>query len=107
VRYRLDVGDLDEPRFLGAKLGYTHVAHRSIDPSAECVSETEQRRQTVLAHREWRVRRQRAWIETRGTIDAALDAFVVSVGNDHALAGSVRAVRRSCDAVARKVASAP
>lgn len=72
MRYRLGVADLDEPRFLGAKLGYTHLPHRSIDPSAECVSEVEQRRQTMAAHRREHERLHDAW----RPVIVALDDFL-------------------------------
>jgi hypothetical protein len=99
------VADLDEPRYLGQKLGYTHVAHRSIDPSAECVSEAEQRRQTTQAHLRERRDRVDAWRACHSVISDALATFKASCRVPKSAASSLRVVERACARVDRDVAS--
>jgi hypothetical protein len=101
--------DNDAPRFMAAasERGYTHYAKQSLDPSAEVVPPEFQAELTRRSHAEWDRSLRRRWGEAAQTINGVLDDFVASsaVRNDNRLRSSLRAVRRSVDAVGRSVGS--
>ena len=92
----------DESRYLGRTLGY--ASYPTVD-GLEAVDEREQLRQTRAAHERWRRELQRTWGEAAATINEALDAFAApaEVHHDHHVMSGVRAVRRSAQALGRRL----
>ena len=97
--------DGDEVRLLAqrSELGYTDLPHKAMREEPEAVSAHEQDVLSTRARREWLDRRRVAWREARATIDTALDGFAAVVGTDRALQHAVRGVRRSVEAVGKRV----
>lgn len=95
----------DEVRLLAkrSELGYTDLAHKAMRDEPEAVSAHEQDVLSTRARRDWLDRRRVAWQEARTQIDSALDGFAAVVGTDRALQHAVRGVRRSIDAVGKRV----
>jgi hypothetical protein len=96
----------DEPRLLHVRseLAYTHDVHHALRDEPEAVSDQEQRVLTQRARLDWVARRRRAWAETIEIVAPALDAFCDTINGDRSLQHAVRAVRRSVDAVSRRLA---
>jgi hypothetical protein len=90
----------DEPRFLGVKLGY--AAYPTVD-SVECISESEQSRQTLDAHRRRRTELLRTWIEARSSILDGVERFKTIGRLDRKLRLDLRLVERGVRALDRDV----
>jgi hypothetical protein len=95
----------DRPRLLAnrSEVGYTASLGEALRREPEAVSEEEQQRQTRAVQRGEQERLRREWRQTSATINAALDRLASSVRLDPGAWSSVRAVRRSTDALGRKL----
>jgi hypothetical protein len=98
---------LDEPRLLHARseLGYTSDLHHALPDEPEAVSLSEQAKQSLASRRTWARRRQDAFRECDQAVGGALDALLVAVGPDRQVASGARAVRRTMQALGRRIAS--
>jgi hypothetical protein len=94
--------DDDRPRYLGKAVGYVHNPAAAMD-KLEAVDEHEQQRQTREAHEQWCRTMTRCWGEAATTINRALDDLVADVPTDSAVRSGVRAVRRSTQALGRRL----
>jgi hypothetical protein len=101
------VADVDPPRLLAlySELGYTDRIDRALPDEPEAVSAAEQQRQTQLARRTWARRRQDAFRECDQAVGGALDALLTTVGPDRQIASGARAVRRTMQALGRRIES--
>jgi hypothetical protein len=99
ARYVLDV---DAPRYLAKGVGYTHVAHLSIDPAAECVDAATQAAITRNAHVRWARERRRRWARAVAQISGAISDFA-SGGVDGRLAKDLRTIERGAARVSKRL----
>jgi hypothetical protein len=97
-------GDGDEVRLLATRSehGYTDDPTKALSNEPEAVPADEQARQTAAAHRRDRQRRVDAYESMRAVVLPALDEFV-GVVRDPPAERAVRAVRRTLDAVERRL----
>src|SRR5205823_2202444 len=98
--------ELDPARLLAARseFGYVDRLDQALHDEPEAISEHEQRVISQRARLDWLERRRRAWSEATAVIFPALDTFTATINGDAALQHAVRAVRRSADAVGRRLA---
>jgi hypothetical protein len=94
---------LDDPRYLGAKIGY--VTFPTVDP-IECITEAEQQRQTAQAHWRWAEEQRRAWGQAHETITGALTQFPLSVRVDRRTSSDLRAIERTAQRIDKRVSGA-
>jgi hypothetical protein len=96
----------DRPRLLAARseYGYTDRPDRSLRDEPEAVAAYVQDTFTAAAHRRARERQVEAFTSASSVINGALDTFLSAVGGGNPrLTSSVRAIRRSTDALGRRV----
>jgi hypothetical protein len=95
----------DRPRLLArrSELGYTGSTFEALTGEPESVSEAEQSAITRAVRDAERERLLREWRQTRTAIDGALDRLLVNAQLDHGQRSGVRAVRRSVDALGRRL----
>jgi hypothetical protein len=84
--------------------GYTDRPVQAMRGEPEAVAASYQRRLSDQAHRRDRERLQSAWVETAQVIDVALTAFAAIAADDRTVQNGVHAVRRSTEALGRRVA---
>jgi hypothetical protein len=103
ARYVAGVGD--RPRLLASRSeqGYTSSAIEALPAEPEAVSEEEQAALTRAVRNAERERLLREWRQTRATINGELDRLSAAVSLDHGQRSGVRAVRRSTDALGRRL----
>lgn len=104
--YSPAVGE-DAPRLLHrhSEVGYTDRPALALPGEPEAVSASYQRRLCEQARRRDRERLQNAWVETAEVIDVALTAFAAVAADDRHVQRGVHALRRSAQALGRRVAS--
>jgi hypothetical protein len=102
-RYVADVGD--RPRLLASRSeqGYTSSAIEALPAEPEAVSEEEQASITRAVRQGEQERLRREWRRTRATINGELDRLSAAVSLDPGARSGVRAVRRSTDALGRRL----
>jgi hypothetical protein len=95
----------DRPHLLAqrSELGYTASLGEAMPGEPEAISPEEQERQTRAAQRGEQERLRREWRQTSATINDALDRLASAVRLDPSAWSSVRAVRRSTDALGRRL----
>jgi hypothetical protein len=94
-----------QPRLLAqrSEVGYTGSAFESMPGEPEAVSEDEQAGITRAVRLAERERLLHEWRQTRAAINDSLDRLCASVSLDHGQHSGVRAIRRSTDALGRRL----
>lgn len=102
-RYVADVGD--RPRLLASRSeqGYTSSRIEALPGEPEAVSEEEQASITRAVRRGEQERLRREWRQTSTTINGELDRLLAAVTLDPGQRNGVRAIRRSTDALGRRL----
>lgn len=73
------------------------------DRPVDLAVEDEQQRQTRESHERWHLTMQRRWGDAAATINRALDDLVADVPTDCSVRSGVKAVRRSTQALGRRL----
>jgi hypothetical protein len=95
----------DKPRLLASRseIGYTASTYEALRAEPEAVSEEEQRNLTRAVRDAEHERLLREWRRTSTTINGELDRLSAAVSLDHGQRSGIRAVRRSTDALGRRL----
>ena len=95
----------DKPRLLASRseLGYTMSAYEAMHGELEAVSEEEQRNISRAVRDAEHELLLREWRRTSSAINGELDRLSAAVSLDHGQRSGVRAVRRSTDALGRRL----
>jgi len=95
----------DRPRLLAqrSEQGYTGSAYEAMPGEPEAVSEEEQRNLTRAVRDAEEERLRREWRQAEATINGELDRLSAAVSLDPGARSGVRAVRRSTDALGRRL----
>jgi hypothetical protein len=94
--------DVEPPRLLHRRLGYTTSIREALPHEPEAVSAETQAELTARALRTVNARKRQAWLESRGRLERELEQLRWCFGS--AIADELRGIRRAIDRLEQKLA---